>query len=701
MGSRRGAKGGIILIVAAFLTLTPSPTFAWNPFKAAGDALGSVARGVGNIFGQGIAGLASPTINAFSDDMNKVLAERITQIDKVMEARLTQVDNILSTRINQVDTVIGKSLSEFDKTLTNNINLFDELMDQKIGAFDIVTTKAVQAAEDSMVSVVRFTAIIFLIAGGIFVTGKFLISNYQKTGFRAGWSETLVAGIGTVAGSAVLVLVSSYLVSPPAGGRVNRMLVDFKEATLTAYNYGELNDAATYAKQLTVLDQSSVEFAAIQKVTELQRDILYRPTVLKSAEGANELLPRLRRLDMFVQDDKFKSSKDPFVEFVKRQISATSAVALWQLAQNRATENVALCNATDALMRLNQEVTGKSERSIKENIMATATPFDWLAYSYVKWSSAVAQGSYSAIECTGTDRGILQPQLASLKELIIGFDSADPPQQIAQIVQFNRAATRYFVEASPLYMAMIMQEAAASVPTQASFKLQHIQARNELADRLINLWTNFANQAIEQGWSKTDIGLAVVGMPAALAVRAQLTRYVADPAARTLAGATCTDTSNSLGNAAKFNNLKPDPAGPLVQVDTIYSLLRIYGSSTLRPAICNDQLAFDGALKAFEMKIYQAVRGDGVEEEAGRIAAMNSDIIAGLTVCQPNSDENFGWAAHPICTKKAFEKVRDPWEIKTIPASDPNSVWLKWIDPGNPPQLPNDDRKRARYAMVR
>lgn len=659
------------LLVITCLVLTSIPlnrTEAFpNPFKAVGNALGGIARGVGNIFGQGLAGLASPTINAFADEANRVLAEA-----------LVKADNILAARITQVDAILSKQLNALDQSISEKIEKFDKILDQKIGAVDIVATKAVQNAEDSLISVLRFGAVLILVTCLVFVIARVIILRPSKQTLSSDW---LIAGFATVILAAVVAVGASYVITPPAGARVAKLNEDFRQAAMSAYRQGEMNDAAIYAKQLTVLDPTSIHYSAFQKVAEVQRDIMYRPTTLKSAAGAHEILPRIRRLEQFANDPTLATAADVFSKFITQEVSATSAVIGWQVAQTRALEQEALCSAAEAIDLF---------RNSNPSNASAATPFLWLSYSYLRWAEMTVRGSTSASKCPD-GREFVQ-MLANVQVTLAMFDTANPPQSMAHVITFNRAAIRYFDQASAIYTAMILHDAAFQFRPDP-FKQQHKEQRDKLAEQLIKIWADFtATMSADSSITTNDISLAVIGVPAALALRAQFIRNIPDPNGRTLSQAACaeqvTDVNNNAPNlSAKYENTKPaGETGAAAQKDTIYQLAMMYPSSKIRNMFCPEQVAFDNELNTAEKALAAAVKKNFADEVSDRTTLANVRIFANLISCIPAKPAFAGWTGHDVCIA---DDLANPSSMKSKPFRE----WLA--------QAPITTPNGPRYAMVR
>ncbi len=408
------------LTISLLLITPPAQAFSiGNPFKAIGNALGGVARRVGNIFGQGLAGLAGPTISTFSDEANKLSAEIIAKVDTMADKRINQVDSILSNRINQMDSVMAKNIDEVDGRIGNRIKDFDKLLDEKIGAVDIVATKAIQNAEDSFIRVIRYAAILLLIAALVGILAYMVITRSRSLP-----PDRIQIGVATTVIAALVVFGASFFLTPPAGEKIQMLAEDFTKAARNSYRSGELNDAVTYAKQLTVIFPTEFTYQVFHKLTEVQRDLFYRPTMIKSVQGSNALLPRVRRIGELVDDIGLEKRTDDFSRFLRHEVSATAAIVLWQLANSRQEERVALCAAADAMNDISPASTGISEK---------ATPATWLAYSYLRWSDATYLGNAAEFMCRrggeATPFKVLKAKAdQSLKAFDTAFDGGQSPE---------------------------------------------------------------------------------------------------------------------------------------------------------------------------------------------------------------------------------------------------------------------------------
>src|SRR5262249_5174447 len=124
------------------------------------QALGDVARGVGNVFGQGLAGLAGPTINTAENAADNVITRALALADGVLKERIGQVDTMLQARIVQIDAVINKNLNDLNHDVEKSIRELDIILDEKLGMVDITATKWIQNLQDAFIVGTRYLAIV-------------------------------------------------------------------------------------------------------------------------------------------------------------------------------------------------------------------------------------------------------------------------------------------------------------------------------------------------------------------------------------------------------------------------------------------------------------------------------------------------------------------------------------------------------------
>ena len=123
----RGAGGkdmrkivSLIILSTAFVVLNSfaAPTsvdaFSFNPLKAVGNVVGGVLHGIGGVLGQGLSGLAGPTIEDAGNKMQQVANGAISAADAAAGRRIDQLSEKLTNAITQADEVVTKHIQEID-----------------------------------------------------------------------------------------------------------------------------------------------------------------------------------------------------------------------------------------------------------------------------------------------------------------------------------------------------------------------------------------------------------------------------------------------------------------------------------------------------------------------------------------------------------------------------------------------------------
>lgn len=605
-------------------------------------ALGGVVRGVGDIFGQGVAGLSTPTIDYASGQAREVVAFAIAKANDAAKDRINQANDALQAAIKDVDATIAKRITDLDQRL-----------DQKLGAADIIMTKAIQNAEDSMVATLRFGALMVLVAALLFVVARMIMQGSVK-------SEPLCVAALAVAATVGVALGASYLpfLAPPAGERIAKLESGFRNATYASLRAGEFNYASAYAKQLTVVQPTSLAYAAAYEVSTMQRDLLSRPALLRSSAGASELLPRVRHLSQLMND--VSGQDDDFTGFVTEEVTATSAVILWQLARTEAAQVEALCSAIAALEQF-QKRTSPTNTAVadKEGMVAAAgyaSPMLWLASSYARWGRILGVGKAIVAKCADEPAGIAA-RIAALEPVLRGFDNGAPPDSIAHVVAFNDAVTKFYSIASPAYTSMLVHDAAIiDRPNLGDLaKAAHKQERDDLGNIVLAAWTSYIKTINENPQiGTTDVGLAVVGLPAALAIRARiLTTTDPGPSGRVLVKGDCDAVFAGL-------NANPPALDKFTPVQkTISDWARLYKDNALQIAICNEQLSLDAILRGAELAVMQGGTKSKEDDRRERMSSIRNARVASLTACDPTTSGPLPkgvpqWENHEVCLAADF-----------------------------------------------
>jgi hypothetical protein len=498
-----------------------------NPLKVVENAAGSVARGVGNIFGQGLAGLAAPVVNETGD-----------KIQDVANSILAAAQKTASTLIQQVFTELSSFMDTTDEKLTQHIADLDKILTNKLASLDIVGTKQINAFETALNQVVRYGSLLILVSACLCIAFFALLKRHPTTStFSASLGNILPTG-GVLSVLAIVFACASTLLTPPSEAK----MAEVKSALLTSYrtsmNVGDMNSATFYATQLNSLDAINYPPRLLLQTIDLQRDLLLRPSLVRTAKGIAELQTRIGQLNRtwdFLDDAQVGQ-----ISFVRYELAATAAMILWQTSRTYADEIVALCSSLDAM-----DLFSNFEKGSPDSAVQDASPFMWLAYGYVKWGSVRVDAKAA---CPDSSAVTIRDQIAKYQPLLTSFDKASPNPIVAPIVVYNRAAANYYSKASQSYAAMLMADAQLNyiaAPLKPGFRTE----RDNAAAALLGAWTEFGeaikNQPALQG---SDIILSVAGLPAALVERANLLSGTNPPARPAFATGDCNNFINQINS---------------------------------------------------------------------------------------------------------------------------------------------------------
>jgi hypothetical protein len=652
---RRQLRRATCTCLLALFCLFSQQTSAGNIFSEVTASLGEVTKGLGNVLGQGISGLAAPTINDFTDAANGVVARTLQLGNDVLAQRITQLDEAAKARLSQVDVLANHLLDKLNSDLTSAIDQIDKILDDKIGSAQVAVQRATFSLQNSLLTVAfYFVAVVFIAALAFLMIRRSL--NRGVSGSPS--SKQVLTGLGFVAATSIVVVVALYILKIPLSGQLLQLEAEMQSNTLKSYRAASFNNAVTYAKQLAILEPNSTKFQALEKLAEIQRDVLYRPTVLKSPRGAVGFQPKIRELDELVSDKVISGSNDELSEFVKVETDASTAVILWQLGQGLQNGQIerGLCAAINSAARFwgkNRSI-GDAEAN-KIFVETEATPFVWLASRYLKWGSFIYREKDPPLQCQrGLQSVSFQGELKKLDKMVAAFDVASKPSSIAHIVNFDDYALEYFEKASYLYSALIVADANFEL-TRGDKDPQkrewYFNARNRWADQLMDGWTQFMSKiGKDTSIAGNDIIVASIGIPAALAIRAQMIRNIPSATSRALSNSagierveySCstvisdlqTDPANLRKQYEHYVPL-PVPEAPAAKnaenINAVYSLAKAFPDPNVRLLICSQQISLDAKFYELEKKLID-VRKSGSLHDGG-VAKLIHGLPGQLEVC--------------------------------------------------------------------
>lgn len=362
----------LFVLMLAVCATSAEEANAWNPFKSAvkfvkkaGSAIGAV---VGSPFGGFLGAATSPTIRNAEDSAHRVIADfdektraRITQIDNVLEKRIDQLDanlerrivqadQIAKDRIDQIDGVMGKnidlvsdvlagSVAQVDAVLSKRIEQLDQVAETRIGNIDVVATKATLTLEASLMRVVGIACVAAFAAFAAWrIYQEILVAGGRSAGIRNvvlnAWKP-----LALQLPVAVVALVCLYAITMWLPGGSARRSTQFVAAYRTALENNikafDLTRARYMSAQLQAIYPTDSDARALALKVDLMRDILTRPTLLKSVGGLFDIIQRLELTSSYKDDD-------PDILTLKGYVS-------WQAGAKRQDEYEAACLCARAL----------------------------------------------------------------------------------------------------------------------------------------------------------------------------------------------------------------------------------------------------------------------------------------------------------------------------------------------------------------
>lgn len=386
--------------LASLATLWALPAAAWNPFKAAGDAVGESietgGRKLGGGLGQGAVealqpalvstiGTASRAASSLVADVDakltgqvdhaggvasRLVGDSLDKVDHILEKRLLQVettadgvvkkldsavnrnlhtaDDILKQRSAQLGLIVSDSIQQADQAIEARISQLDEDVALRLGNVDVIATKQRLGLEEALL---RTGVLIGLLVFVIFVLRTWwneFASVQARVGDKRGIDRTLgyVAGFArpmmlqlAAAGVAVLVIYVLY----------NRLPLGARDqaADLAAMHRHEMDASLArfdfsrvrfHASQLEILvPEQGAYYQAMSGKAALLRDLVVRPALLATDEGVSQIVERVQALER-----QLGARADPDVLTLK-------ALVLWQVGDSKRDEHDAASYCARAL----------------------------------------------------------------------------------------------------------------------------------------------------------------------------------------------------------------------------------------------------------------------------------------------------------------------------------------------------------------
>lgn len=358
--------------IIVVLVPSPQPVQAWNPFKSAVKLVkkaGSVVGGVvGAPFGGFLDSATSPTIrNAEASahrivadfdersrerikqmdsvlktnikDLNASLEQRIAQADKAVKENIEKFDKVMKENVDRVSEVLAGSVADVDQMLSQRIDDLDRVTETRIGNLDVVATKATLTLEASLMRVVGIACVVVFAAFAAWrIYQEIVAAGGRSAGFRAivmhSWKPLAVQLPVAIVALFVLYAVTMWFPGN-AAQRSREFLATYRVALDNHIKVFDLTRARYMAAQLQAIDPTDPDTRALAIKVDLMRDVLTRPTLLKSVGGLNDVIQRLQLASHYKADD-------PDVLTLQGYVS-------WQVGAERQDEYDAACLCARAL----------------------------------------------------------------------------------------------------------------------------------------------------------------------------------------------------------------------------------------------------------------------------------------------------------------------------------------------------------------
>lgn len=200
-------------LAAVLVVLLPSMAFAWNPFKAAGKAVGDSVQAGGRRLGQGLgegavealqpaltstistASLAASSLVADVDTRLTGQVERaggvasrlVSQAQGAVGASLDKVDDILEKRILQLQVSANGAIARLDQSIDRNLRLADDILKQRSSQLGQIVSDSIGRADHALEQrIAQLDEAVALRLGNVDVIATKQRIGLEETAVRAG-----------------------------------------------------------------------------------------------------------------------------------------------------------------------------------------------------------------------------------------------------------------------------------------------------------------------------------------------------------------------------------------------------------------------------------------------------------------------------------------------------------------------------------
>lgn len=521
---RRTISVNVIIIFASLFFV--STTQAWNPIKDIGNAVGSVFRGVGSVFGQGLAGFAQPTIteaaNSFQRIADTTLAKAEASGERLIDKLVKDADAAATQRITQVSAAMTTHIDDVDKRVRENIAEVDEMLSLKLGSADIIATRQINSVEIALTSVVRYASSIVLITAILAVLFYIVASRWKPNASIHTLGPGVVYGLGLLAVFSAIAAGASWVLQPSSADRMDEIEKQLIAAYSDSIQTEDFDSAVFFASQYRSLEAAKLAPRFLVQFADLQRDIRKRSALFTSESGSRELFARVAQIGKTW--DAVSGDLDHNLSFLKYEVPATSAMIAWQNSLTISEQMKAGCIAAAALSEFDAQTKGVDNR------LNLASGYIWLSASYLNWlvqtDPSWKGGGLAAICSNEIPAGTLPEDWMTaaigLGDELVKNPALAPPG-IEAVFQYNVLSAEFYRDVLPRYAdAVIGDTQYRAYADQAQVDVAKV-SRDAALLLISERWAEYTQKikAIP-GLTKKDIVLSMSGLPLGIVARAKL-----------------------------------------------------------------------------------------------------------------------------------------------------------------------------------
>lgn len=509
-----------LIVFAAVIFVPENVSAGWNPLKDVTNFVKGGVRAVGSVFGEGLAGLAGPVVSDTSEAIQKVLSKSIDDAQKAAGVVVDQANVAAADRLKQVDGIIGNSIQDADDRVRKQIDHIDEIIVNRLGNVDVIATKQVVGVEKTLISVVKYLSLLALTTVLLGTLFWFIARKWIGQNALVSLSPGIVVtGLLGVIFAALAASAASFF-NPPSGDKLLNLEKSFSNSYRSSLVSGDLDSATFFASQLSALNAEKTLPRMLANFASLQRDVLRRPALFQSVDGAREIY--IRTGQMADQWEEVENSEGyDGVKYLAYEVPALSAVVGWQRSTTVGNQQAAGCTALKALS--NAVTLSKGVPSPGSG----ASAFMWLSATYVDWLVKTDPDfrNASVIKAKCAEQFASEDGESSIKSAIdfgTKFSSAPEkaPLLIRPVVQYNVASTKYFEAAAPAYFLTVMYDSQYRKETEKAKQVLWFAKREATAQKVLDAWSEYEGVISKvPDLQERDILLASTGLPMGIYTR--------------------------------------------------------------------------------------------------------------------------------------------------------------------------------------